>query len=109
MATGLQPPAQAPPGGLRWYAWPLRLAVVGSFGARLAWEWARWPDSSPLLGPLSSIRYNGADSETVAISVLLLAAVLAFPLRPRVWTGALSAVAVVVWLFLGALASCIGC
>jgi hypothetical protein len=87
----------------------LRLAVVALFGAGLAYEWARWPNGSALLGPLGIIWYNGADGESVGLTVLLLPAVLAFPLKPCCFTGILSALAFYVWLILGALALGIGC
>lgn len=53
-----------------------------------------------LLGPFSAIGTHVAP-DCGCICLLAAPGILAHPLRPRVWTGVITAIALVIWFFVG--------
>src|SRR5262245_19250835 len=86
-----------------------RVLCAGAFAALLIWEWSRWPNGSPLLGPLGIIWYNSISGESLALAALSLIALFAFLLKPHAATALISVLGVVNWLFWGVMALGIGC
>lgn len=76
--------------------WLLLLVVWWTRGVAIGWS---------LLGPLAVsqvVPLTAGDWVVVgAVTLALLAAMAAFPLRPRWWSACLTSVGLTVWLFLG--------
>jgi hypothetical protein len=71
-------------------------------------EWNRWPNGSPLLGPLGIIWHNGL-AEGLVPCAISLALLFAFLFRPHWITAMISVFGVLNWLFWGVVATGIGC
>lgn len=89
--------------------WLVRLVCAAAFSALMTVEWKRWPDGSPLLGPLGIVWYNGIGMESAAICAISLAMLFAFPMKPGLITALVSLVGAVNWFFWGVVALGIGC
>lgn len=91
------------------WLWPARLACVGAFAAWMVFEWRQWPNGSPLLGPLGIMWYNGFDGESLVFTVISLAMLFAFLLKPHWITAVMTLLGGLNWLFWGVAAVGIGC
>jgi hypothetical protein len=67
--------------------------------------------NSALWGPLLFVFDVSPENQIsgFVITVLLAAAILSFPLRPRTWTAAIAICGLAAWLFVGAIGSGINC
>lgn len=89
--------------------WVVRFTCVSVFVALMMFEWHRWPNGSPLLGPLGVLWYNGLRDYAWAYCLISIVALLAFLIRPHPITAAISLLGVINWLFCGLMAMGIGC
>ena len=89
--------------------WLARLGCPVAFGALMVIEWNRWPNGSPLLGPVGIIWYNGIGVESVVLCAISLAVLFAFLLKPHAVTALISLLGGMNWLFWGVMALGIGC
>ena len=107
--------ALEPPTSEEWYRlrrswkWAIRLSEIPLFGSLLIYEWNRWPNGSPLLGPLGFVWYNGSDPCSLACCFCGLLLIFAFPFKPSAPTAILSLLGLLLWFFMGMLADGIGC
>ncbi len=86
-----------------------RLMCAGAFLALMVFQWNRWPDGSPLLGPLGITWYNGIDGGTIVLCAISLVMVFAFLFKPHIVTAVISLLGAMNWLFWGVMALGIGC
>lgn len=88
---------------------PLRAACLGGFVGVMAWEWRRWPNGSPLIGPLGLIWYGLTDPGTVLLTVISALCAILVLVWPH-WVACLiSLLGLVNWVFWGMMAQGIGC
>jgi hypothetical protein len=87
----------------------VRIAAIPIAGAWLLFEWERWPDGSALIGPLGFVWHSGPEPASLLTCLLLLAMMLAFPLKPSFRTLMVSLLGLLIWFFIGVLAKGIGC
>lgn len=104
-STDSRMPMKASPRG--WMI--VRLMCAAAFPASMVFEWRRWPDGSPLLGPLGIIWYNGIDGESIVLCAISLVMVFAFLMKPHMVTAVISLLGAMNWLFWGVMALGIGC
>jgi hypothetical protein len=86
-----------------------RLGCATAFGGLMVFEWFRWPNGSPLLGPVGLIWYNGLGFTSLALCAISLAMLSAFLFRPNTVTGLISLLGGLNWVFWGVMAKGIGC
>jgi hypothetical protein len=94
--------------GFGWL-WPARLTCAGAFAALVILEWNRWPNVSPVLGPLGMLWYGGLDVQAIMFCAISLAILFAFLLKPHPMTAMISFLGAMNWLFWGVMALGIGC
>lgn len=92
-----------------WLWLPLRLALTGAWILWMFQEWRRWPNGSPVLGPLGLAWYGGFDWPTIVFCAISAVALLAFLLKPHPVTAFISILGALNWLFWGKMAEGIGC
>jgi hypothetical protein len=88
--------------------WALRVASIVAFGAYLAWDWSRLPQSSILLGPFW-FTYRSHEIESWAIAGVLFFVLISPALKLSTFTVCASVVALTLWLFAGVAAWSAGC
>lgn len=76
-------------------AWLVRAVSVAAFAVLMSWEWSRWPNGTPLLGPLGIVWYNGWGADNLALLVLSFLALAAYLGKPNIVTGVISGLGVV--------------
>lgn len=86
-----------------------RLIWAVAFLVLVVFEWNRWPNGTPLLGPLGMVWYNGIGRDSIVLCAVSLAMVFAFLFKPHTVTAVISVLGVMNWLFWGVLALGIGC
>ncbi len=91
------------------WLWLARVTFILAFAALMIYEWNRWPNGSPLLGPIGVIWYNGFEEGIIVFCAISLIAVFACLLKPNEMTAAISFIGILNWLFWGVMALGIGC